>query len=213
MVVGFSLFCGLAVLTLLYAEYYQRRRLQAITKTLASLSFIGVALAAGALKTQPGALLFVGLVLSALGDVLLLSSRSRLFLGGMAAFGLAHLAYCLGILSIGLIPSGSLGLGIVLAAIGCALPLLWLWPRLGPWRGPVAAYTVIIGAMVALAVGSGFAQQTPPLLALAAVAFAASDISVARDRLVAPSFRWRVWGLPLYYAAQLLFAFSAGRIS
>ncbi|MGV6819741.1 MAG: lysoplasmalogenase family protein [Parvularcula sp.] len=213
MVVGFSLICGLAVLTLLFAEHDQRRRLQAIAKTLASLSFLGAGIAAGALQTAPGRFLFAGLVLSALGDVLLLSTRKGLFLSGMAAFGAAHLAYCFGILSIGPIPYLDLGLGIGLSAIGCALPFLWLWPQLGPWQRPVTAYTAVIGAMVALALGSGLAQQTPPLLAFAAVAFAASDISVARDRLVSPSFRWRVWGLPLYYAAQLLFAFSAGLIS
>jgi hypothetical protein len=44
----------------------------------------------------------------------------------------------------------------------------------------------------------------------AAVAFYISDVSVARDRFVAPGFGNRIWGLPLYYAAQLLFALSTG---
>ena len=44
----------------------------------------------------------------------------------------------------------------------------------------------------------------------AAVAFYLSDVSVARDRFVAPGFGNRIWGLPLYYAAQLLFALSTG---
>ena len=43
---------------------------------------------------------------------------------------------------------------------------------------------------------------------LAAVAFFCSDLSVARDRFVAPGFANRAWGLPLYYAAQLAFAWS-----
>ena len=44
----------------------------------------------------------------------------------------------------------------------------------------------------------------------AAVAFYVSDVSVARDRFVAPGFGNRIWGLPLYYGAQLLFALSTG---
>jgi hypothetical protein len=31
---------------------------------------------------------------------------------------------------------------------------------------------------------------------------------VARDRFVAPGFVNRAWGLPLYFGAQLLFAFA-----
>jgi hypothetical protein len=43
-------------------------------------------------------------------------------------------------------------------------------------------------------------------VAVGALAFAASDVSVARDRFVRPEFVNRAWGLPLYYAAQLLLA-------
>jgi len=45
-------------------------------------------------------------------------------------------------------------------------------------------------------------------LAIAALMFAASDVSVARNRFVARKIVNKVWGLPLYYAAQLLFATS-----
>jgi hypothetical protein len=47
-------------------------------------------------------------------------------------------------------------------------------------------------------------------LGLAAVAFYLSDISVARDRFAQAGFGNRLWGLPLYYLAQLLFAFASG---
>ena len=46
------------------------------------------------------------------------------------------------------------------------------------------------------------------LAALGAVAFAAADISVARDRFVVSAFLNRAWGLPVYYSAQLLLAWS-----
>ena len=41
-----------------------------------------------------------------------------------------------------------------------------------------------------------------------AVMFYGSDLAVARDRFVAPGFSNRAWGLPLYYAAQLVIAAS-----
>ena len=41
-----------------------------------------------------------------------------------------------------------------------------------------------------------------------AIVFAASDVAVARDRFVARSFVNRAWGLPAYYAAQLVLAWS-----
>jgi uncharacterized membrane protein YhhN len=41
-----------------------------------------------------------------------------------------------------------------------------------------------------------------------AVAFYLSDLSVANDRFVHESFFNKLWGLPLYYAAQILLAAS-----
>jgi hypothetical protein len=63
--------------------------------------------------------------------------------------------------------------------------------------------------MVALAAGS-FSYRVSWLLAAGAFGFYLSDLSVARDRFVAPAFVNRLWGLPLYYAAVLLLAASSG---
>ena len=43
-----------------------------------------------------------------------------------------------------------------------------------------------------------------------ALAFAVSDVAVALDRWMGAVFPHRLWGLPLYYAAQLSFAWSVG---
>jgi uncharacterized membrane protein YhhN len=42
-----------------------------------------------------------------------------------------------------------------------------------------------------------------------AVLFFVSDVAVARDRFVEPSWKNRAWGLPAYYAGQLLLAWGA----
>jgi uncharacterized membrane protein YhhN len=63
----------------------------------------------------------------------------------------------------------------------------------------------VIGVMATLACGVT-AAGGPWTVAAGALAFTASDISVARDRFVQHEFLNRAWGLPLYYAAQLLIA-------
>jgi stage V sporulation protein SpoVS len=62
--------------------------------------------------------------------------------------------------------------------------------------------------MLALAWGVAGAGA-PMAVAAGAVAFAVSDLAVARERFVAPGGgSWR-WGLPLYYGAQIAIAASA----
>ena len=86
----------------------------------------------------------------------------------------------------------------------------WLGPHMdSKMRAPVLAYIVAITVMVALAAGS-FRYCASWLLIAGALGFYLSDLSVARDRFVVPAFVNRLWGLPLYYAAVLLLAASAG---
>jgi len=68
------------------------------------------------------------------------------------------------------------------------------------------SYLAAISLMVVLAAGT-MAAAGPQLL-IGALMFAVSDIFVARDRFVSPSVANRLWGLPLYYGAQLIFALS-----
>ena len=67
------------------------------------------------------------------------------------------------------------------------------------------AYVAVISAMVASATGAFGAAGGAALLA-GALGFFASDLAVARQRFVAKSFTNKLWGLPLYYASQLLLA-------
>jgi uncharacterized membrane protein YhhN len=80
--------------------------------------------------------------------------------------------------------------------------------RMGALAAPVAIYVLIISAMVGLSVGHHVAADSARSLQLAtgAAAFAASDLAVARDKFLTRAFMNRLWGLPLYYAAQLLIA-------
>jgi len=199
-----------ALALLLLAEHRGWARLNGSAKPAASAAFIAFALASGAGESAYGRLILAGLALSFLGDVLLIAKRERFFLAGMGAFALGHLAYAGAFSTIWAGPSllffgAAFG---VAAAIGATLQ--WLWPHLGRFRGPVAAYCAIIAVMTAMSFATlDPAGAAPYRLAVAgAVGFAASDISVARDQFVRPGFVNRALGLPLYYGAQMLLAAS-----
>ncbi|GAB3743489.1 lysoplasmalogenase [Lysobacter olei] len=199
--------CALAVLGLLWAEHREARTVRAVCKTVASTAFVAVALAAGNVETTYARWVLLALALSWLGDVLLLAQRSAVFLAGLGAFLLAHVAYATAFAGWPL-HGGALLVGAVLMVGVGALVLGVFWPRLKPlYRVAVPAYVVAIGAMCTLAIGAG-AGSSAWWLPVAALAFAASDISVARDRFIGHAFANKLWGLPLYYAAQLVLAAS-----
>ena len=74
-------------------------------------------------------------------------------------------------------------------------------------RRAVALYASVISIMLAFAVGTVVARFDPRILA-GALLFYLSDLLVARQRFVAPGLVNRVVGLPLYYAGQVLLAWS-----
>jgi uncharacterized membrane protein YhhN len=194
-----------ALAGLLVAEARGDRRLAAVCKPLASTGFVGTAVAAGALATPYGRAVLVALVLSWIGDVLLLSKRSGAFLGGLGSFLLGHVAFGVAFVLRGTEPLWALAALAVLLVPAIVVDR-WLRPHVpADMKIPVRAYIVVITGMLALAVGTFGAGATPLILG-GALAFYLSDLSVARDRFVEEAFVNRLWGLPLYYGAQLLLA-------
>ena len=198
---------GLGVV--LAAERRQVQSVQWVAKPVASLGFVAAALWAGAFDDAYGRWLFAGLAASFAGDVLLVPKKTTLaFLLGMVAFFLAHLCYVAAFLSRGVgTPWGFLAALPLLAMM--AVLLRWLWPRLaGRYRVAVPVYMAAIGAMVTCALAATLPSGRPVGLWLGAVLFFLSDLFVVRHRFVAPAFLNRALGLPLYYAGQLLLAFT-----
>ncbi|NIA24288.1 MAG: lysoplasmalogenase [Gammaproteobacteria bacterium] len=202
----FTAMTVLALIVLLAGER-DNVTLRNVAKPVASAGFLGVALNAGALDTHYGTWIFLGLMLGAAGDVLLLGASQAAFLGGLITFLLGHVAYVVGFAMLGIDTGVSFVAGSV-ALVVAALIFVWLRPHLPPpMVGPVIGYVAVISTMLVVAIGATASGATPMLLA-GAVAFYLSDLSVARDRFVAPGFVNRVWGLPLYYTGQLLIAWS-----
>ena len=169
-------------------------------KPLASLGFVLVAVSGAPHADRFGWLVVAGLVLSAMGDVALMADRG--FLIGVAAFGAAHLAYVAAF--VGISPPTAPAVAIAVA-VGL-LAGRWVLPHTaGVMRIAVGGYIAVISAMLATALSIA---PTLPIVTAGAVAFVVSDLAVARERFVASDHRNRLWGLPLYYAGQLLIASS-----
>lgn len=191
-----------AVPLLLYGEWHARRPVIWIAKPLASLGFVLAAVANEAFATRYGVLVFVALVLSFAGDVLLIPKRT--FLAGLGAFLLAHVAFAAAFVERGFDRRAS-GAAFIALVVVAAIVHRWLSPHLpSKFRLPVLAYIAAIVVMASLALG----VRDSWFVRAGAVAFFLSDLSVARDQFVSKSFTNKAWGLPLYYAAQLLLACS-----
>jgi uncharacterized membrane protein YhhN len=181
------------------------------SKILASLAF--VLLAESAFLRDPfSTWMFAGLVFGAIGDVCLLGRGARAFMLGLVAFLIGHLAYVVGIAHVvspgRWLPEAGALVVLPVAVAGGALRVLW--PKLGGLKYPVAIY---VAAIVAMVIGAFAARDTLPaprgtLLAIGAALFFASDLAVARDRFLARDFSNKLYGLPAYYAGQLLIAWA-----
>ena len=195
------------------AERRGSQRGKWLAKPVASAAFVAAALASGALESAYGRLVLLGLGLCLVGDVLLIPlRRPAVFRAGVFAFLAGHVAYTVAFLTQpldrGWLVAGVTGLGLALFVVWG-----WLQPRLEPsMRGAVAAYLLVIGGMASFALAFTGAGG-PATVAIGALAFTASDVAVARDRFVQEGFLNRAWGLPLYYAAQLLIASSPAGVA
>ena len=198
--------CALAVAGLLAAERLGSQVGLWLAKPVASAAFVWLALGSGALDSTYGRLVLVALLLCMLGDVLLMPrERPGIFRAGILAFLLGHVAYGVGFLTRPLSAAGLVIGGLLLATVLWTV-MRWLAGRLPQdMVVPVRAYMIVIGVMSTLACGVS-AAGGPWQVAAGALAFTASDVSVARDRFVEREFFNRAWGLPLYYAAQMLLA-------
>ncbi|MBL4846548.1 MAG: lysoplasmalogenase [Planctomycetes bacterium] len=202
--------CLAALLVSVYREQAGRRR---VIKPLCSLTFVLAAL----LATPPGRehlWAYLGLGLSFVGDILLLGEDRRALGGGLAAFLLAHACYLAWVLPgvhWGELPLWTLLLALPLLAAGGWI-LRAAWPRLGALAAPAVLYFCALSFLTwaALATWLGQAPGDPAaaLRGLGLGLFFASDIAVARHRLVVPGFVNKAWGLPTYYLSQHFLALS-----
>jgi len=203
-----------ATAALLLAEQRDSRIGVWIAKPIAAAGFIGAAVANGALDSVYGEWILAGLVLSFFGDVLLIPhDAKRAFLAGLVSFLLGHLAYT-GAFALRGLDTTATAIAAVPVAGASIVALRYLWPhvqsRAPKMQRPVLAYLAVISTMLVCAAGT-VGRGGDLRILVGAIAFYVSDLAVARQRFVAPSFTNKLWGLPLYFGAQLLLAATVAR--
>lgn len=199
----------LSALAYFAALWNQIPVMQVLTK---SLPVITMALWLRPWNTRDGRLIAIGLILSALGD-LLLESSPQFFLAGLLAFLTAHLAYLAAF--VGRTRALALGSAIPIAVFGGAT-FVTLAPYLGSLVGAVIAYILVICTMMwrawAQVTDAHIARPVAWFAALGATSFAISDTLVAYNRFIAPVFGLKLLLMVLYWAGQWGIAASAARL-
>jgi uncharacterized membrane protein YhhN len=188
------------------AVYHGNRRLEFVAKPLTMVLLIGAAVAVDPADAATRYWFVVALLLSLAGDVLLMLRRDNLFVAGLGAFLLAHVAYIIGLLTSG-VHAGGLLVGFALAVAGFVLIVARLM------RGvrrtdralvtPVLAYVVVISVMLITAYG------TTRLWAFAGASFFyISDSLLGRQRFLEPRERGDTAVMVTYHLAQILLVLS-----
>ena len=161
-----------------------------------------------------------GILLSLVGDVLLMISLDKFFLGGLVAFLLAHIAYIVGFN----IPIPAMDFfGIVFAVmigLGGARIIRRILDRLpatgnGRMRLPIIVYSTVISVMLLSAMMKltdiSWNANAAALVAVGAFFFYLSDIILAWNKFVAPIQHGRIYNIAAYHLGQI--ALIAGVIS
>ena len=174
--------------------------LEYVCKPLTMVALIATTLALDVPDETVRTWFLVALALCLIGDVLLMLPRD-LFVGGLAAFLLGHVAYVIGLSQAGTTAGGwALGVAVVFIAMATVGRRIVVAVRRGDEPGllaPVVAYIAVISAMVASAIATG-----EPLAIAGAGLFYLSDSLIAWNRFVQP-LAWAPVGIMVtYHLAQ-----------
>lgn len=183
-----------------------RRNLVAVFKPLTTILLLGVV---GWPTTTFSRFVVMGVMLSVVGDVALLSPSDRAFMAGLAAFLLAHLAYIFAFWQAAVwSPSVIVAAFLTLATSAALLGAIW-----GGARGlhvPTVLYGLVISGMVIAAVATlGGSLRAAPFAAAGAVLFYVSDASLAINRFRRPIPYASVFTLGIYWIGQVGIALAA----
>lgn len=183
--------------------------LEYFAKPATLVLLIGLAIALDPTNDAQRAWFVAALVLSLAGDVFLMLPRD-VFVAGLAAFLLGHLAYVIGFVQLSLAPGALVISALVVAVI--AVPLAVRLARgarasgQAAVVGPVIAYVGVIGAMATCALASGNV-----VAAVGALLFMTSDALIGWTRFVSP----KVWAplaiIVTYHVGQVLLVLSLTR--
>lgn len=161
-----------------------------------------------------GALIWFGLgiLFSLLGDVLLMISLDRMFLPGLVAFLLAHVAYVIGFnIPLPLFSAWSLIFAFMVGLGGTRI-IRRIVDSLASsgnvrMRTPILIYSLVISLMLLSAMMKltdiTWSASASALVSLGALLFYLSDIVLAWNKFVAPIQHGRIYNIGLYHLGQI----------
>jgi uncharacterized membrane protein YhhN len=175
------------------------RGVEYVLKPLTMVALIAATLALDPSSDAARGALVVGLVLSLVGDVLLMLP-SDMFVPGLSAFLAAHVAYVVALWMLG-VSGGGLLVGLAVVAVGGFV----VGRRIVAGAGradralvaPVAAYMVVISIMVVSAFGTGGLFAV-----VGALLFYASDAVIGWTRFVTDHRHGRLVVMVTYHLGQ-----------
>ncbi len=203
--------------------YFEKRKnyvAAVVLKGLASCTFVALGILSRALSQNDSfsKLIVIGLILGAVGDVLLnlrfvfKKTGQKIFLLGIAAFLAGHIVYLVALIPL----SESLLISVTIGAVAAIITLYLIFTHIEKVKIAFKLFGVFyIGAVIVMtAVALGNLATSPRsiqalLYAVGAVFFTASDIVLIFNTFTGKTkFSMRVANLSLYYLGQLLIALS-----
>ena len=154
----------------------------------------------------------LGILLSLVGDVLLMISLDKLFLAGLVAFLLAHIAYVIGfniplpVFSMwGIVLAVMIGLGGTRVIRRILAPLAARGQ--GRMRMPIIVYSAVISLMLLSAMMKlsdiTWDAGASVLVSVGAFLFYISDIILAWNKFVSPIQHGRIYNIAAYHLGQI----------
>ncbi|MDO9301119.1 MAG: lysoplasmalogenase [Anaerolineales bacterium] len=162
----------------------------------------------------------LGILLSLAGDVLLMISFDRLFLAGLVAFLLAHLAYLVGFnIPIPEISAWGFVLAVIVGLGGMRVMRRILAPLAASGQTQMRAPIIIYSTVISLMLLSAMMKMTDitwnanaaTLVGVGAFLFYISDIILAWHKFVTPIQHGRIYNIGAYHLGQI--ALIAGVIA
>jgi uncharacterized membrane protein YhhN len=202
---------------LIRAEFAENRKQIHILKPVSSSLLVVILLLSfardGGFNAGYTVAMLAGLIFCFGGDMaLMFQANPRAFRLGLVLFLLGHVVYSI----VFAVYSGFHGedalSALVLLALAVAI-FIYLLPGLGPMKGPVLLYIVIISFMMNRAIsafyGDFFNSTQAVMVTLGAALFYISDVILAVSRF-RTRYRYNRISLAFYYSGQALLMMSAG---
>lgn len=185
------------------AIYFRQKKNKvgyAVMKSLTTILIITMALFLNSERDSSyGWVIIVGLILSLIGDVLLL--KEKWFVQGLLAFLLAHAVFIYAFSSLFGFNTNLVVLGVLLV-VG-SVYFRFLLPHLKSFTIPVALYFLVIIVMDWQAIGLSLSSSKPIFyaLGLGSILFSFSDGVIAYDKFVREFKLAEFWILSTYWFA------------